>query len=71
MRLVSAEATLAEMRLIVRTGTAAVVRVIMARARLACLPVDNPTHKVVQAIVDFRVRNTWWQHSAGVVSQWL
>jgi hypothetical protein len=35
-------ALLAETRLLTRSGTAAAVKVVMARARLACLPLDHP-----------------------------
>jgi hypothetical protein len=57
--------------MMVRTGTAVVIRVIMARARLACLPLAHSTQVVMREIVQQQIPGTWWQHSAEVVQYWL
>ena len=67
----SRAAVLAETRLLTRTGTALVVRVVMARARVVCLPLCHPAHLVMQAIVSQHISGTWWEHSAAVVREWL
>ena len=43
----SRAAVLSETRLLTRAGTEAALRVCMARARLACLPVAHPVYQVV------------------------
>ena len=62
---------LAETRLLLRTGTVAAVRVMMACARVACLLLEHPTSLMVRAIVTHRVRGTWWQHSGDVARERL
>ena len=56
-------AVLAETRLLTRTGTAAAVRVVMARARLACLPPAHPASAAARAASRLPYGGTWLDHS--------
>ena len=58
---------LAETRLLTRTGTSAAVRVVMARARLACLPPEHPASAAARAACKAGGRATWLDHSRHVM----
>ena len=53
-------AILSETRLMTRTGTAAAVKVVMARARLACLPVGHPAAIAAKVANDSGEQQPGW-----------
>ena len=60
-------AVLAETRLLTRAGTWLAKNIIMARARLACLPDIHPAKRVAQGIQRAGIPDTWLHHSASVL----
>ena len=64
-------AVLSETRLLTRAGTEAAMRVVMARARLACLPEEHPVYKVAWAVWRARVGGTWMEDSSRVMREVL
>jgi hypothetical protein len=64
-------AMLAETRLLTRSGTTAAVKVVMARARLACLPEAHPAAVAVAGALMGGHGDTWIEHSRGVMTEVL
>jgi hypothetical protein len=60
-------AVLSETRIFTRAGTEAAIRIITARARLACLRADHPVAQVVQGILWASIDDTWLDHSRQVM----
>ena len=70
-RVGSRVAVLSETRLLTRTGTAAAIRIVMARARLVCLPNEHPAMAAARTACVLGEGETWLDHSRRVMTEIL
>ena len=64
-------AVLSEARILTRAGTTVAKHVVMARARLACLPKDHPAVVAASTIIMNGLQDTWMSHTKHVASTFL